>query len=245
MLIVNDDGIDADGIKELEKFARGFFRDVVVVAPYAEQSGMGHAISYRKTLAVHKIDDTHFAVEGTPADCAIVGIHHVMKDNPPDLVLSGINHGDNAGNAVMYSGTFGGAFEAALCGVRAISFSQLRQSDKTMDFGVSQKYLPQVFDYLARVEWPDHVVMNVNFPSFDNHRRETPHFVESKRQSLFSGLDVATANDRKAHVTIRLEQRFEDKGDGHDLDILAQGGVTITPVRTNWTCYDTLKTWAG
>jgi len=243
VLIVNDDGIDARGIKTLEELARNIFADVTVVAPAHEHSGMGHAISYKKDYKIHKRDDKHFAVEGTPADCTIVGLNMVMKDNPPDMVLSGINHGDNAGNAITYSGTFGGALEAGLAGIPAISFSQLRQDDKTTDFTVAKKYFHQVLDFLTHAKWPDHVVMNVNFPPFDNHTHHHPHHAPSKKHHIVDAVEFELVSEGVYNSRSRMKQRFVDDAGHYDLDILAKGGVTITPVSTNWTCHETLKLW--
>ena len=243
VLVVNDDGIDARGIKTLEELARGHFKEVMVVAPAHEHSGMGHAISYKKNFRYKKIDDSHYAVEGTPADCSIVGINLIMKDNPPDVVLSGINHGDNAGNAILYSGTFGGALEAGLHGIPAVSFSQLRQPDKTTDFTVSKKYFEQVIDFLQSVPWPDHVVMNVNFPPVDNHTHHKPHHVPSKRHHIVEGIEIISEEDGYHHIRSRLKSRFFESSEAHDLGHLASGGVTITPINTNWTCHETLKLW--
>ncbi len=242
VLIVNDDGIDARGIKTLEELALGIFADVTVVAPLHEHSGMGHAISYKKNFKIHKQDEKHYAVEGTPADCAIVGLHLVMKDNPPDIVLSGINHGDNAGNAILYSGTFGGALEAGLAGIPAISFSQLRQPDGKTDFTIAKKYVPQVLDFLHSAPWPDHVVMNVNFPPIDNHTHHHPHHVPSKSHHIVDGVDVGD-EEQKQLFRLRMKSKFYETGHENDLSILSRGGVTITPITTNWTCHETLKLW--
>lgn len=243
VLIVNDDGIDARGIKTLEELARGLFAEVVVVAPAHEHSGMGHAISYKKTLKYKKIDETHFAVDGTPADCAIIGINHVMKDNPPDIVLSGINHGDNAGNAILYSGTFGGALEAGLHSIPAVSFSQLRQPDNKTDFTVAKKYFGQVMDFLQSVPWPNHVVMNVNFPPVDNHSHHSPHHVPSKSHHIIKGIEEIMVDEEHQHIKLSLKSKYFESEDKHDLGFLSKGEVTITPVNTNWTCHETLKLW--
>ena len=205
---------------------------------------MGHAISYKKNFKFERRDKTHFVVHGTPADCTIVGLNFMMKDNLPDIVLSGINHGDNAGNAILYSGTFGGALEAGLHRVPAISFSQLRQPDKTIDFSVSQKYFAQVMNFLSNIPWPDHVVMNVNFPPVDNHTHDTPHYVPSKSHHIVQSVRHEPLEEGFHDLSIHLTSQFIDKNEHFDLDILARGGVTITPVNTNWTCQETLRLWA-
>ena len=127
LLLTNDDGINAPGLAVLERIAAEIAGDdgeVWVVAPAFEQSGVAHCISYTHPTMLAELAPRRFAAEGTPADCVLAGIHHVMKDGPPDLVLSGVNRGNNAGENVVYSGTVGGAMEAALQGVRAIALSQ-------------------------------------------------------------------------------------------------------------------------
>jgi len=245
VLIVNDDGIDARGIKTLEELALGLFADVTVVAPLHEHSGMGHAISYKKDYKIHRRDEGHYAVEGTPADCAIVGLNMVMRDNPPDIVLSGINHGDNAGNAILYSGTFGGALEAGLHSVPAISFSQLRQPDNKTDFTIAEKYFEQVMNFLQIAKWPDNVVMNVNFPPVDNHTHDKPHHVPSRTHHIVDSVETEMIEKGIYKARSKLMSRFINQGDQFDLDILGQGGVTITPIKTNWTCHETLKLWTN
>lgn len=240
VLIVNDDGIDAKGIKALDAFAREFFGEVFVVAPTHEHSGTARAISHRKTMNLHKIDETHFSLEGTPTDCAIVALHHILKGRAPDLVLSGINHGANTGNFVTYSGTFGGAFEAGLEGYPAISLSQRRNENGDVDLLEAIKFLPKILDYLRTISWPKHVVMNVNFPDVFQLEDETPVMVPMRHRSVVRGLIVGETSEGTEAVKIDLFQNDVDEGQGQDVDVLVQGRVSITPMQTNWTCFSTL-----
>ena len=117
ILVTNDDGINAPGLKVLETIAAdlaGPEGEVWVVAPAFEQSGVGHCISYTHPMLCAQMGERRFAAEGSPADCVLVGIHDVMKGTPPDLVLSGVNRGNNSGQNALYSGTLGAAIEAAL-----------------------------------------------------------------------------------------------------------------------------------
>ena len=126
ILITNDDGIYAPGLKVLESIAQaiaGPSGEVWTVAPAFEQSGVGHAISYIKPVMISEFGPRRFACEGSPADCVLAGIHEVMRDRP-DLVLSGVNRGNNAAENTLYSGTIGAAIEAALQGLRGIAMSQ-------------------------------------------------------------------------------------------------------------------------
>lgn len=127
ILVTNDDGINAPGLAVLEQIAAelaGPGGEVWVVAPAFEQSGVGHCISYTHPTMLAQMGPRRFAAEGSPADCVLAGIHHVMVDTPPDLILSGVNRGNNSAENALYSGTLGGAMEGALQGIRAIALSQ-------------------------------------------------------------------------------------------------------------------------
>ncbi len=126
ILITNDDGISAPGLMVLEDIATelaGPDGEVWTVAPAFEQSGVGHCISYTKPTMMSRLGPRRFAAEGSPADCVLAGLHVVM-DSPPDLVLSGVNRGNNSAENALYSGTLGAAMEAALQGVPAMALSQ-------------------------------------------------------------------------------------------------------------------------
>ena len=127
ILITNDDGISAPGLAVLEQIAQavaGPDGEVWTVAPAFEQSGVGHCISYTRPFMLSQLSERRFAAEGSPADCVLAGLHVVMKDALPDLVLSGVNRGSNSAENALYSGTLGGAMEAALQGIPAIALSQ-------------------------------------------------------------------------------------------------------------------------
>lgn len=127
ILITNDDGISAPGLAVLEQIAQavaGPDGEVWTVAPAFEQSGVGHCISYTRPFMLSQLSERRFAAEGSPADCVLAGLHVVMKDALPDLVLSGVNRGNNSAENALYSGTLGGAMEAALQGIPAMALSQ-------------------------------------------------------------------------------------------------------------------------
>ena len=132
ILITNDDGINAPGLKTLARIAdeiAGPDGEVWTVAPAFEQSGVAHCISYTHPMLIAKMDDRRFAAEGSPADCVMAGLHDVMTDTRPDLVLSGVNRGNNSAENALYSGTLGGAIEAALQGLPAVALSQYLGSE--------------------------------------------------------------------------------------------------------------------
>src|SRR5882672_6361556 len=124
ILISNDDGIEAPGIKLLEKIARGLSSDVWVVAPELEQSGASHSLTTRRPLRLQEVGHQRYSVDGTPTDCVLLAVKRLLRDHPPDLVLSGINGGSNVGEDLTYSGTVAAAMEATLLGIPAMALSQ-------------------------------------------------------------------------------------------------------------------------
>ena len=124
ILCTNDDGIHAPGLKTLETIARQLSDDVWVVAPETDQSGVSHSLSLNDPLRLREISERHFAVKGTPTDCVIMGVRHLMHEHRPDLVLSGVNRGQNVAEDVSYSGTVAGAIEGTILGVPSIALSQ-------------------------------------------------------------------------------------------------------------------------
>src|SRR6201747_2443371 len=123
ILITNDDGIHAPGLEICEEIARSLSDDVWIVAPETDQSGVSHSLSLNDPLRLREIDERRFAVKGTPTDCVIMGVRHVMKE-PPDLILSGVNRGRNAAEDVIYSGTVAAAMEGTVLGVPSFALSQ-------------------------------------------------------------------------------------------------------------------------
>ena len=126
ILLTNDDGINAPGLQVLEAIARNLTNEenIFIIAPSGERSGVAHCVSYNAPTQIERISENRYSVSGYPADCVIAGIHHVMKDDPPSLILSGVNRGNNSAENVLYSGTIGAALEGALQGITSIALSQ-------------------------------------------------------------------------------------------------------------------------
>ena len=124
ILVTNDDGIHAPGLKVCEDIARALSDDVWVVAPETDNSGVSHSLSLNDPLRLREVGDKQFAVKGTPTDCVIMAVRHIMAENRPDLVLSGVNRGSNVAEDVTYSGTVAGAMEGAVLGISSIALSQ-------------------------------------------------------------------------------------------------------------------------
>lgn len=165
ILLCNDDGYRALGINTLAKVLIAGGHDVTVVAPNEERSGQSHAVSFFRPFLVQQVSEKVFRVDGTPADCAIVGIE-LMKDNPPDIVISGINHGLNVGWDVNYSGTVGAATEATMLGFKAIATSVdlYKRTEHQSAFEHCANFVLRLLENLQELEWPRFEVLNLNHP---------------------------------------------------------------------------------
>ena len=155
VLIINDDGIEAHGIKLLEEIAREFTDDVWVVAPDEEKSGFSHSISMTIPIRVRKVDDRHFAVKGTPTDCALLAIYEFMGGRPPTVLLSGINRGANLAEDITYSGTAAAAMEGALLGIRSIALSQVFEIGGQVQWSTARHFTPPILERLLACDPSD------------------------------------------------------------------------------------------
>lgn len=251
ILLTNDDGINAPGLKVLEAIAAdlaGPEGEVWVVAPAFEQSGVGHCISYTHPTMIAQMGLRRFAAEGSPADCVLAGIHDVMNDVPPDLVLSGVNRGNNSAENTLYSGTIGGAMEAALQGLPAIALSQYYGRDNRDledSFEAAAQHGAEVVRRILRQDGGSgdyRLFYNVNFPPVpardvrgikvvpQGFRRGTsfsvePHLSPSGRRFLWvrgGNQQIPTAPETDAAVNL-------------------DGYVSVTPMRADLTAYDRLE----
>ena len=195
ILICNDDGVEAPGIKLLARIAQRLSRDVWVVAPEQEQSGASHSLTLHRPLRVRQLGRRRFAVDGTPTDCVLLAVNAVLKDKRPDLVLSGINAGGNIGEDVTYSGTIAAAMEASLLGFKAIALSQHIADDRKVDWAAATEWAPKVVRRLATLPWPRDSFYNVNFPNL--------------KPGAIKGIAAAAQGGRKIgdHLLRRLDPR--------------------------------------
>src|ERR1041384_1261970 len=166
ILITNDAGIHAPGLDVCEQIARELSDDVWIVAPQTNQSGVSHSLSLHDPLRLREVAPKHFAVKGTPTDCVIMGVRYIMKDNPPDLVLSGVNRGQNVAEDVTYSGTIAGAMEGTTLGVPSFALSQGYglETRNNPHWECAITHGPGVIRKVLEQGVPEGVLVNVNFP---------------------------------------------------------------------------------
>jgi len=250
ILVTNDDGINAPGLAVLERIAAdlaGDDGDVWTVAPAFEQSGVGHCISYTKPMMIAKLGDRRYAAEGTPADCVLAGLYDVMPTRP-DLVLSGINRGNNAAENTLYSGTIGAAMEAALQGVPAIACSQFFGPDnaKLADpFEAAAKTgVALIRNLLDNAIWDDadyRLFYNVNFPPVAAAEVKGQRVVaQGFRRETFFGVEPRQSPSGRSYLWIKGGPQHLPTGPGTDVTANLDGYISITPMRCDLTAHDTL-----
>lgn len=239
ILITNDDGIHSGGLSALERIARELSEDVWVVAPETDQSGLSHSLSLNDPLRLREIGNNHFALRGTPSDCVIMAIRRLLGGKP-DLVLSGVNAGQNVADDVTYSGTIAGAIEGTLLGVPSIAFSQAYTYDGTrkVPWETGERHGPGLIRKLIEFGFPEGILYNVNFP---NRKPDEVVGVRVTGQGkLTHGLHIDERVDGRGNPYFWLAYRREKPliAPGTDLDALASGAVSVTPLRLDMTAYD-------
>jgi 5'-nucleotidase len=241
VLISNDDGIDAPGLKVLERVMRDLAKEVWVVAPETEQSAASHSLTLRQPLRIRKVSTRRYGVNGTPTDSVLLGINQVMKETPPDLVLSGVNRGGNLGDDVIYSGTVAAAMEGTLMGFPAIALSQVTRDQHPVKWSTTEKWLPRVLKGLIKMSFPGSVLVNVNFPDVTANKVSGIEITRQGRRKI--GGDLQSGVDPRGDTYYWVgPQRIEDKfRKGSDLEAVNRGVVSISPLSTDLSHSGTLK----
>ncbi len=239
ILLTNDDGINARGLALLETIARRLSDDVWVVAPAEEQSGAGHSLTLTQPVRLRRHGEQRFSVTGTPTDSVMLALAHVMKDQPPDVILSGINRGANLGEDVTYSGTVSAAMEGALAGVRSIALSQAYSREgmgDTVPFAAAESWAERVLAPLLHFDAPAGTLLNVNFPALP---ADEVRGVRVCRQGIrdYGRLRIVERTDPRGYpyFWFGLGPMVETPGHSTDLEAIADGFVSVTPLHLDLT----------
>lgn len=242
-LLTNDDGIDAPGMAALLDAVAPLAREVWVVAPEHDQSGVSRALSLHAPLRMQERGPRRFAVSGTPSDCVILALRHVLRDNPPDIVFSGINRGANVGEEVGYSGTVSAALMAKLCGVPAYAVSQAWRDRTNIRWHTAISGLAGIVQRFGTA--PDNV-LNVNFPDVEP---EEVTGVAVTRQAAAGSmkLDIDTREDTRgfAYHWLSIRRHPGQGAPGSDIDALRNRQVSVTPLSFDHTDLAALATLGG
>ncbi len=229
ILLSNDDGIAAPGLKALERAARSFSNDVWVVAPEIEQSGAGHSLTLRRPLRLRKLGPKRFAVDGTPTDCVMLAIREVMKGKRPTLLLSGINRGGNMGEDVTYSGTVAAAMEGTLLEVPSVAFS-LDMGDHAPRWDMATEIVKQVVPRLMVGPWPANTMMNVNIPNLPLDQIAGIRATAQGRRKIGDNIVKAVDPRGQPYYWIGPIRDEDSARDGTDINAVTAGAVAVTPI---------------
>ena len=243
ILVTNDDGINAPGIRNLISVMKEI-GDVIVVAPDSPQSGMGHAITINSTLHTSRItpinsEITEYSCSGTPADCVKLAINELMP-RKPDLCVSGINHGSNSSINVIYSGTMSAAIEAGIEGVPAIGFSLLDYKWNA-NFDESKDFIKKITLSALKNRIPNGVVLNVNIPSVD--KSEIKGIKICRQAKAFWDEEFDKRKNPLGQEYYWLTGKFVNKDKGEDTDewALNQNYISIVPVKFDLTAHHAIQ----
>ena len=252
ILITNDDGIHAPGLAVLERIAAQLSDDVTVVAPEMDQSGVAHSLSVNDPLRLRKISDRRYAVKGTPTDCVIMGVRHILVDQKPDLVLSGINSGQNIAEDVTYSGTIAGAMEGTILGIPAIALSQAYgvnayggSGRDDIHWACAETHGAAVIKKVLEAGFEADIVININFPACP--------------PDMVAGIS-ATVQGRRDALAVKIDPRHDGRGNpyfwiafgrqnykvapGTDLEALSKNRISVTPLKLDLTDEPTVTRYA-
>ena len=256
ILITNDDGINAPGLSVLQETANdiaGPNGEVWTVAPAFEQSGVGHCISYTHPMMVAKMGERRFAAEGSPADCVLAGVGDVMKDCPPDLVLSGVNRGNNSAENALYSGTLGGAMEAALQGIPAIAMSQYLgpanynaedpfEASRVHGAATIRALLNGGFDFVGVYQ----LFYNVNFPPVPAAEVLGTRIVKQGiRKGTKFGVEPHQSPSGRRFLWIKGGDQRAPVEPDTDASANLEGYISVTPMRADLTDHAVLEALKG
>ena len=232
VLLTNDDGIDAPGLAVLEEVAAELADEVWVVAPEHDQSGTSHSISLHSPLRVSRRGERRFGVLGTPGDCVVTAVRHLMGDARPTLVLSGINRGANLGVETMFSGTVGAAMTGLLLGLPSIALSQAFSDRERVRWETARTLAPRVIRQLLAVSHAAPVCLNVNFPDVDASAAG-PLTVTRQGAGLVRGIDVVPQVDPRGFEFhwLRFDRAPREDAPDSETIVVGSGGVSVTPLQ--------------
>ena len=253
ILITNDDGYEADGIKVLYDIAKNYTDDVWIVAPEFEKSGASHALTFANDLTLKKHSDKIYSVNGSPSDCVVIALDKVLKDKRPNILLSGVNSGCNVAEDVTYSGTIAAAMEGLIRKIPAIALSQnydLGKKDK-ISWDVTKNYLPNVLDKITAHGWLNNVLININFPQCPV---DSVTGIEVTTQGNRETDDLVVWEKERNQFRIGLQRRLSESAkpknniinsiiDGVMTDVVAVTGnnISITPLHLDLTHKDSIE----
>ncbi len=236
ILVTNDDGIHGPGLAVLEEIAHTLSDDVWVVAPDEERSGAGHSLTLANPLRYRKLGDKRFEVEGTPTDCIIMAVRKILP-GMPDLVLSGVNRGQNVADDVTYSGTIAAAMEGTALGLKSIALSQVTGiHDNGESFAVARAHGAGVVKKLVAMNFGPGVLVNVNFPDCRPDEMQGIEVTrQGKRDQNFLLVDERVDARGRGYFWLGFARERGNPPEGTDLAAVFRKRISVTPLHMNLT----------
>lgn len=243
ILVTNDDGISAPGIKALIEVVSEIGA-VTVVAPDKPQSAMGHAITINSTLFINEVSTKNanikeYSCSGTPVDCVKLAVNEILHQKP-DLCVSGVNHGSNSSINVIYSGTMSAAVEAGIEGIPAIGFS-LCDYEWNADFEAIKPFIKKIILNVLTNKLPEGVVLNVNFPKLKTHQIKGIKICRQAKAIWMEKFDKRKTPQGKDYYWLTGEFVNQDQGEDTDEWALANGYISIVPVQYDLTAHHAIQ----
>lgn len=232
ILLVNDDGIDAEGLQVSHDIASRFADEVWIVAPQIDQSGMSHAISLHLPIRVIEQGPRRFAVVGTPSDCIVMAVRQIMKGKLPDLVMSGVNRGANLADDITYSGTVSGAMTAVLCGIPAVAMSQAFRKTEPISWDTARLHGGRVLERLLAAPLPPELCLNINFPAAPPDAVAGIRATRQGRRSI-RAIDIDARMDLRGrpYYWLGFDRASGRQEPDSDIAALRAKAVSVTPLR--------------
>jgi 5'-nucleotidase len=239
ILITNDDGINARGLEILKAIALGISPDVWTVAPETNQSGTSHSMTLHTPLRLRKLDERTHAVAGTPTDCVIMAVRHILIDQPPDLILSGVNHGSNLAEDVTYSGTVAAAMEGAMLGIPSVALSLMmgfEEGARRALWDTPLAHAPSLIKKLLEEKLDAQTLININFPDVSPEAiKGVAVTSQGVRDQALLDIDSRTDPWGTPYFWFGFERRKSTLVPGTDLAAIAERKISVTPLSVDLT----------
>jgi len=237
VLLTNDDGFDAPGLRTLAEVAEELADEVWIVAPNYDQSGTSHSLSLHSPLRVSQKDERRYSVSGTPGDCVVMAVRHLMGSGGPDLILSGINRGANLGIESVFSGTVGAAMTGLLLGIPSMALSQAFSDRNAVRWDMARALAPKVIRQFANGAWSQGSILNINFPDVPVGEVASIELT-TQGTGLMEDVEVISGIDPRSleYHWLRLRRSTREDAAGSETFAIRRGRVSVTPLqfeRTN------------
>ncbi|MCF8720231.1 5'/3'-nucleotidase SurE [Nitrospina gracilis] len=247
IVLTNDDGFYAAGIQSVWRALQPL-TDVIIVAPESEQSAVGHAITLASPLKALPVKNQEhgligYAVTGTPADCVKIAVTELL-DEPPAMVISGVNHGGNVGTSIIYSGTVSAATEAATMGLPAIAVSL--DSWESRDFSVATEFIRKLYPLVLEHGLPEGVSLNVNIPAVPREKIKGVAVTRQGKSRVIEKFDKRVDPRNNIYYWLAGEMTFMEVEPGTDCEMVRENYISVTPIHYDLTRHDALdriKEW--